>query len=291
MNSITHLSCVFATFLIVNHIYTSELTIGKPPKEPPIVVACDFGVISKNAETGNIISDALKSATHILRCLSWSSLAVLPKTTAHMKERGIEIAKTTPGITNTIKKLVTELQAEKYGIFTPDAVACLNEMGVNPVPDRKAILLLSKVKGFKIPTIGMGTQDSAEYEIYERKMLQDHKIHVPKLFDGIVTIPTLQEMEAFNTEEGYFSVRNPQNPRWLVSHDGYESPCFLNTIKKLGADLAQEAPIWSVRSIEELAILANALHRVHEKPAPLSDTRKMFDDIMAENQVIAPTKV
>lgn len=287
MNTVTHLSCIFATFLIVNHIYTSQL----PVSEPPVVVACDFSVISKNAETGNLISDALKSASYILRCLSWSSLALLPKTTNHMKERGIEIAKTTPGITNTIKKLVAELQEEKYGTFTPDAIACLNEMGVNPVPDLKAISLLSKVKTFNIPTIGMGTQDSAEYEIFERKMLQDHKIRVPELFDGIVTIPTLQEMEAFDTEEGYFSVRTPKNPRWLVAHDGYQSPCFINTIKKLGSDLTEKAPMWSVKSIEELAILANALHRVYEKRAPLLETRRMFDDIMAENQVIAPMKV
>jgi hypothetical protein len=114
---------------------------------------------------------------------------------------------------------------------------------------------------------------------------------VPELFDGIVTIPTLQEQEAFEIEEGFFSVHNPHNPRWLVSHGNYQSPYSINTIKKLGSDLAGEAPLWSVKSIEELAILTNTLHRVHEKHITLLDSRKMFDDIMAENLIIAPTKV
>jgi hypothetical protein len=273
---------MLASCFIASHIHTSE---------PPIIVACDFNVISQNAETGNIIADALKSAAYILRCLSWSSLALLPKTTTHMQERGIEIAKTTQGITNTIKKLVTELQEEKYGIFTQDAIACLNEMGVNPVPDTDALSLLSKVKAFKIPTIGIGKQDSAEHEIYARKMLSDHNIPVHRLFDGIVTIPTFEEQASFEFGSGDCFLRNTHNPRWLVAREPYPSISFSQTIKILARDIASTTRVWSVDKKEQLAAIVNALQLMHEQRAGYPSTDKMFDNLMEQDRAISPTRV
>ena len=280
--NILRLSYFIVAILATCHSYTSE---------PPIVVACSFDTISRNADTGNIVDSALQSARHIFSCLSWSSLLSLPSTTSHMKERGIAIAQKTPGITNTIKKLFTELEEQQYGKFTDTAITCFNEMGVNPIPDGSALSLLAKVKSFKIPTIGMGNQDSAEHEIYSRKLLQGYNVHIPELFDGIVTIPTITEERTFDLDHASYSIHNPKNPRWLVAHDAKPSDCFTATLKKLASDLAGQAPLWAVESKEQLAIVVNALHIVYQHHHSTTERRKKFEEVISHNQIIAPTKV
>jgi hypothetical protein len=272
---------VLATLTVI-HIYTSE---------PPIVVACSFDVISKNAETGNLVADAIKSAAYIVPYLSWRSLFSLSATSHHMQQRGIEIAKTTPGITNTIKRLLAELEEQGYGKFNGAAIACFNEMGVNPIPDEKAVSLLKTIKSFKIPTIGMGNQDSAEHTIYTSKMLDGHDLRVSELFDGIVTIPTLEEQTAFELGQGDCFLRNAQNPRWLVARDTCPSDSFSQTIKMLAHDIAGNAPLWAVARKEQLAIIVNALQRVSAQRTPSPESTRMFEAIMEQNRAISPTKV
>ena len=212
MNTINRWSCIIFACLIITRI---------KPMDPRIVVACNFDVISKNADTSNIISNAVSSARHILSCFYWRYITpwTLYSTIAHMQQRGLVLAKTTPGITNTIAKLFAELQRDGYGEFTDTAISCFNEMGVNPVPDPEALSLLQKVKSFNISTIGMGNQDSLEHEIYARKMLAEQQIDVHTLYDGIVTIPTLKEQAAFDSMPVDCFMRNHANPRWLVARN------------------------------------------------------------------------
>jgi hypothetical protein len=284
MSQLTHLSCILASCFIASHIHTSE---------PPIVVACDFNAISQNAGTGDIISQAVTSARHILSCFYWSYITPwsLYSTIAHMQQRGTEIAKITPGITNTIKKLFTELEEQQYGKFTDTAITCFNEMGVNPVPDTDALSLLSKIKEYKIPAIGIGNQDSAEHEIYARKMLSDHNIPVHRLFDGIVTIPTLEEQASFEFGSGDCFLRNAHNPRWLVARETYPSTSFSQTIKILARDIASTTRVWSVDKKEQLAAIVNALQLMHEQRAASTSSDKMFDELMEQDRAISPTRV
>lgn len=263
--------------------------------DQPIVLACNFEVISKNAETGNIISSALKSAWHIMSCFYKSRIITpwrLRETVTHMQKRGVEIASTTPGITNTIKKLFTELEEQGYGKFTDTAINCFNEIGVNPVVDHQAVSLLSEIKSFKIPTIGMGSQDSLEHEIYAQKILKEQTIDVHELYDGIITIPTLEEQTVFDLSSGDCFVRSKANPRWLVSRTSSPSLAATNTLKMLALDIAGETPIWSVNTKEQLAIVVNALHRVFELRPSSPDQAKAFDQIIAQSPImISPTRV
>ena len=210
MQTINRCGCIVLASLIIARINTMD---------PPIVVACNFDVVSKNADTGNIITNALSSARQIFSCFYWSYITPwnLYSTIAHMQQRGVEIAGETPGITNTIRRLFTELEKQKYGKFTDTAINCFNEMGVNPVPDREALSLLQKVKSFNVPTIGMGNQDSLEHEIYARKMLAEQKIDVHSLYDGVVTIPTFEEQATFDSHSGDWYTRNQTKPQWLVA--------------------------------------------------------------------------
>lgn len=251
--------------------------------ETPVVV-CNFNVISKNADTGNIISQAVTSAKHILSCFYWSSLLKLPVTIAHMQQRGTEIAKMTPGITNVIKKLFTELEADGYGKFTDTAITCLDEMGVNPVPDQEALSLLRRIKEFRIPTIGIGSQDSTEHAIFTRKMLITHNTAVPTLFDGIVTIPTCDEQERFTAlGNPDYLLHNPGNPRWLVSGEPYP---FQHATQLLAGSIVRNAKLHLIEDKAQLAYFAHALQRIQQRsPSPLRNT------LLGEDKIIEPMTV
>ena len=281
MNTRTRAGCI---------IIAGLATIFVQSMDQPIVVACNFEAISKNVDTANIVTTAISSAKTILPCLYWSSLAWFPSTLAHMQKRGLEIAATTPGITNTIKKLFTELEEQEYGQFTDTAISCINEMGVNPISDDQAISLLQEIKKFNIPTIGMGNQDSLEHEIYARKMLAEKSVDMHSLCNGIVTIPTLAEQTTFDLSDGNYFIRRAEHPRWLVARNISPSPSFTHTIKMLAHDLAGEVPIWSIDTKEQLAIAVNALRTVYEHHrSPSPETGKLLDEIMQQNGVISPT--
>ena len=59
----------------------------------------------------------------------------------------------------------------------------------------------------------------------------------------------------------------------------------------VASELAPKAPLWSINSKEQLAVLANALYAVFEHRSPSPETEKMFDEIMQQSRVISPTKV
>jgi len=268
------------------------LTLYLRAMEQPLVVACDFNVLSQNADTGNIIDHALSSAKHIFSCLNWRSLLALPATIKHMQQRGMEIAQKTPGITNTIKALFTELEKEGYGKFTDTAITCFNEMGINPVVDQESLALLQQLHVLNIPTIGVGIQDSLEHEIYARKMLCEHKVDVHELYSGIVTIPTLEEQEQFQLSAGDCFVRKQENPRWLVTHNAAPSQIFIQTLKILARDLAGNVPIWSVNSKEQLSLVVQALRKVLEHRSPSPESSMMFERIIDESPImLSPTRV
>ncbi len=177
-----------------------------------VVVACNFNVLGRNAETSSIISRALAASAHVLPCLSWNALMHLPATVAHMSRRGTELAAETPGITNTIARLFAELEEHKYGSFTPSVIGVFNDMGVNPVPDRDACALLRSLRPFAY-VVGCGNKDSLEFEIFARKMHHEHTIDVRALFDGIVTIPTPAEKTIIaDGRAGYYR----RSAGWLV---------------------------------------------------------------------------
>lgn len=274
-------------------IATYLLCISTHGMDERVVVACDFSVISKNDDTSKIISHAVASARQILSCfyLSYISPWRLCSTIAHLKKRGDEIALTTPGITNTIKKLFTELEEQEYGKFTDTAINCFNEMGVNPVPDHEAMLLLSRIKSFKIPTIIMGNQDSREHEIFARKLLTDHHIDLHELFDGVATIATLEEQATLESSTEDYFVRKTSHPRWYVSRQPAPSPSFTQTIKMLAKDMFEETPIWSVNSKQQLAIIVNALHSIDGQRTKSPEQGKMSEGIFQRLRVISPTKV
>lgn len=273
----------------LGYIILTTLTFSHTkPMQQPIVVACNFDVISKNAETSNLVTSAVASATHILKCLSWGSLACLPSTIAHMKQRGLEIATITPGITNTITKLFAELQKDGYGTFTDTAISCFNEMGINPIVNTETLSLLQKVKTFNIPTIGMGNQDSLEHEIYARKMLTEHQIDVHTLFNGIVTIPTLKEQSLLDINHENYLMRNPA---WLVAGNVASSTAFAHTVRKLACDLTGTTLIWPIDTKEQLAALVHALHRVYEQRPTSPEVQQLCIELMQQNRAISPTKV
>ncbi len=260
--------------------------------EQPLVVACDFNILSQNADTGHIIEHALSSAKHIFSCLNWRSLLALPATVKHMQQRGLEIAQTTPGITNTIKALFTELEKEGYGKFTDTAITCFNEMGINPVVDQESLALLQQLHILNIPTIGVGIQDSLEHEIYVRKMLSEHKVDVHELYSGIVTIPILEEQEQFNLSTRDYLVRKQENPRWLVARHPAPSQAFIQTLKLLARNLAGNAPIWSVNSKEQLSLVVQALRKILEHRSPSPESSLMFERIIDESPImLSPTRV
>jgi hypothetical protein len=260
--------------------------------EQPVVIACDFNVLSQNADTGHIIEHALSSAKHIFSCLNWKSLFALPATVKHMQQRGLEIAEKTPGITNTIKTLFAELERQGYGKFTDTAITCFNEMGINPVVDRESLALLQQLHELNIPTIGMGSQDSLEHEIYASKMLSDHKVDVHELYSSVVTIPTLEERQQFELGAGDYFVRKQKSPRWFVTPHTNPSQAFIQTLKILAHDVAGDAPLWSINSKEQLILIVQTLRKVFEHRSPSPESSMMFERIIDESPLmLSPTRV
>lgn len=281
------MSCSYQlSYIFVICLFTAKTDCS----EAPIVVACDFNAISHNTETSNIISKAVLGAKHILSCFYWSSLFQLPKTIAIMQEKGTKIASSNPGITNTIKLLISELETEQYGKFTPEAIAYFTDMGINPIPDLEAISLLKQIKSFHIPTIGMGNQDSQEHEIFADKLLADKEISIHQLFDGIITIPTLEERLSFQLNQENYLVRNAREPRWLVARNIDPSEPFTQTLKVLTQDLSEHAQLYTIRSKEQLAHITNALHTMHRTEAPANGQEFPFDSGMGKDRAISPTK-
>jgi len=244
-----------------------------------IVVACNFDATGSNLDTSKLISSALYSAKHILSCFSWKSLWNLRTTVEFMKRRGDEIAQTTPGITNTIKKLFTELEQQKYGTFGPDTIACFNEMGVNPIPDYEAIGLLQAIKSWGIPIIGTGNKDSLEYEIYSRKMLDNHNIDTHHLFDGIITIPTLDEQTQLNDNSSKFFQRSDH---WIVCRGTRHEPSHAQAICRLSNSLRPNVQIIPIDTKDELSFLCNALSQVNNLRPPSPEPVRLLDDLFKE---------
>lgn len=274
-------------FIIIATLIVTRIT----GMDQPIVVACNFDVISKNVDTTNLMWSAVPLAAHIIPCFSLERIAALKSTLDYMHKLGTEIAAKTPGITNTIKSLFTELEKQKYGTFTEDVMSWLNQKGVNPVPDKEAVTLLKMIKKFGIPTIGMGNQDSLEHEIYTQKMHDEHNIDLHTLYDGIITIPTLEENSAIESNANVPCFQQPSNSRWFVSRDAAPSASFTHTIKVLARNLADEPSIWSVSSKEQLAVFVNALRSIYQAEPKSPEPGRRFSEIMEENRTISPTKV
>jgi hypothetical protein len=260
--------------------------------EQPIIVACDFNVLSRNADTGRIIEHALKSAKHIFSCLNWKSLLALPATIKYMQQRGIEIAQTNPGITNTIKTLFAELEKEGYGKFTDTAITCFNEMGINPVVDQESLTLLHQLRTLNIPLIGVGIQDSLEHEIYYRKMLAEHKIDIYELYRGIITIPTLDEQIRFQGTTADYLIRRQQDPCWFVTRHTPRSQAFTHNLTVMAHELAGEATLWSANTKEELQGIIQVLHRIVARHSPSLETATELEaGIDVPPVILSPTRV
>lgn len=230
--------------------------------EQPIVVACNFDAINKNAETSEVVGQAMRNAKTTLTGMNWKILLKLSTNMGRIKQRGLELAATTPGTGNVVKKLFAELETQDYGHFSPINIRQLCVAGIQPLPDREAIAQTILIKELGIPALLVGSQDSLEYEIFEQKMKDVHHIDLKTIFEGVVTIPTLEELAKFNQTTLCLS----RNEHWLVSRDPSPSESFISTVSTLAQRVKQNSKVLLVNDKVQLAAATQALKQSYRQP-------------------------
>lgn len=225
-------------------LFCGSLTAMQQEQENSLVVACDFDAISPNASTSSIIGSAIKNASSILKHLSLFQIASLACHLRKITQRAEAIALETPGISNTIHQLFNELQAEGYGDFSADIVQ-LCKAGIQPVPNKPCIQILKILKDLNVHLIGFGSKkDSNEFNFYQEHLKSSRdSIDLSEIFDGIVTIPSLQEYEQVfkpNPSLQYYQ-RTPSTYSWFVARSHEPEKTFSNTIQLLAKHIAGES--------------------------------------------------
>lgn len=222
--------------------------------QQPIVLAYNCNLFSKNDNSSNLIANA-KSTLSMLSGLSCTTIAKLAWNSKYLQQRGDKL-ETTPGITNRVKKLFKELEAENYGPFTPANIHSICEAGIKPVLDRVALDKIKAIQQLAIPSIMIGSQDSLEYEIFNQKVNQNCKVDLDSYFDGIVTIPTLEEETDF---DGDFIQRDSN---WFVARDCLPSPSFTHTVESLAQAIQPQSQVLVVENQEQLNRIYEAATKI-----------------------------
>lgn len=219
-------------------------TVHCAEKEKPII-ACSTELITEKATTSAIVTKALTKAP----ALFLSRPTTLLKMGWHQKDivkKGEEIAKSTPGTANVIKKLLQYLEQQNYGKFTQDDIDAFTSIAIQADKKKEGIAFLNKLKkqGFKV--VAATNQDSLQYKKYTEHLKKDHDIDLALLFDAAITVPYLD----VKMEDDKPFCKHSQEEQWYLCakpkphHDYLRT---VTTISKIVAPLSNEVVLsWTM---------------------------------------------
>ncbi len=266
---------VIMTFLIITNIAQSA-DFSATARKHVVIIDPDFFTTPK--DTKSMLANWKDAPSLGFNVGLWKLIQLANNGTA-IHERGVQIAKESPGAAITIRKLFGEELKDTYGEFKEPALKALISFTVQPTKKRHAFDLLREIKkaGHYIFCVTM--HDAEEHSAF-RDCLRKQDECLVEVIDGVITLPSYDANPAPGSSFSTHETHTNKN-MWFISHsiaeDNYVE-IFEKFMEKMGE---RSTPLVTLQSNKptDSSLIISINDRI-AKMTKKNETTHIFQDDM-----------